>query len=168
MRIYLLGFMASGKTTLGRQVSAFLEVPFFDTDQVIETQAGRSVQEIFSLHGESHFRQLEQDVLHQTAGFSKVLVATGGGLPLYGDNMDWMLAHGVTIYLEWPVDRLLEHVRTAVRGRPILEHLQTAEEINVLLQDRRPVYARAAMTLELEGELQSDLWRLEQACHYIW
>ena len=168
MRIYLIGFMAAGKTTLGQQVAARTEAPFLDTDQVIESQAGMSVAEIFDAYGEDYFRLLERDVLMQTEFYPKSLNATGGGLPAFADNMDWMLDRGITIYLQWPEDLLLEHVLASAAGRPLLGKGMTKAALRALLEHRRPVYERAAITLELDGNLEADADKLEQACRYIW
>jgi shikimate kinase len=168
MRIYLIGFMASGKTTLGQLVAARTDAPFLDTDQVIESQAGMSVAEIFDAYGEDYFRLLERDVLMQTEFYPKSLNATGGGLPAYADNMDWMLDRGITIYLQWPDDLLLDHVLATSHGRPLLAKGMTKAAVRALLEHRRPVYERAAITLELEGDLEADADKLEQACRYIW
>src|SRR5690606_27091477 len=120
MRIYLVGFMASGKSSLGQLVAARTDVPFLDTDQVIESQAGMSVAEIFDAYGEDYFRLLEHDVLMQTEFYPKSLNATGGGLPAFADNMDWMLDRGITIYLQWPDELLIDNVLGSRHGRPLL------------------------------------------------
>ena len=168
MRIYLVGFMASGKSSLGQLVAARTDVPFLDTDQVIESQAGMSVAEIFDAYGEDYFRLLEHDVLMQTEFYPKSLNATGGGLPAFADNMDWMLDRGITIYLQWPDELLIDNVLGSRHGRPLLGKGISKAEIRDLLERRRPVYERAAITLELEGKLESDADKLEQACRYIW
>ena len=98
MRIYLVGFMGSGKSSLGQRVAANLEVPFFDTDSVIEAQAGMTIPEIFETFGELYFRQVESDILRQTTFYTKSLNATGGGLPCFEDNMAWMNVHGAVSY----------------------------------------------------------------------
>ena len=117
MRIYLVGFMGSGKSSLGQRVAANLEVPFFDTDSVIEAQAGMTIPEIFETFGELYFRQVESDILRQTTFYTKSLNATGGGLPCFEDNMAWMNVHGVTIYLQWPDHILREHL-VAINNQP--------------------------------------------------
>jgi len=168
MRIYLVGFMASGKSSLGQLVAARTDVPFLDTDQVIESQAGMSVAEIFDAYGEDYFRLLEHDVLMQTEFYPKSLNATGGGLPAFADNMDWMLDRGITIYLQWPDELLIDNVLGSRHGRPLLGKGISKAESRDLLERRRPVCGRAAITLDLEGKLESDADKLEQACRYIW
>jgi shikimate kinase len=82
--------------------------------------------------------------------------------------MDWMLDRGITIYLQWPDELLIDNVLGSRHGRPLLGKGISKAEIRDLLERRRPVYERAAITLELEGKLESDADKLEQACRYIW
>lgn len=171
MRIYLVGFMGSGKSTLGNRAAGVLEVPFFDTDNVVASQAGKSIPEIFELFGEQHFRNLETDVLRQTAFYPKSINATGGGLPCFNGNMDWMMKEGITVYLKWPDELLLKHLENHTVNRPLLNGINPDDRISVmieLLETRKPFYEQAAITLELEGELEKDLKLLEKTCKYIW
>ena len=171
MRIYLVGFMATGKSTLGQRAASTFGVPFFDTDQVIESQAGMTIVEIFKTHGEDYFRHLESDVLKQTAYYPQSINATGGGLPCIGDNMDWMNKHGITFYLQWPDDVITLHLIKLRATRPLLAGLEesTAEiKIKDLLALRKPVYEQSAITLEMKGNEESDYLLLEKACKYIW
>ncbi len=96
MRIYLIGFMSSGKTTMGQLVADSLNVPFMDTDQMIEEQSGMTIAGIFSTQGEKEFRDLEADVLRQSTIHEKAIIATGGGAPCFHHNMTWMNEHGIT------------------------------------------------------------------------
>jgi shikimate kinase len=171
MRIYLIGFMGSGKTTLGNRIADSLDVPFFDTDRVVEVQSGKSIPEIFELFGEEHFRNLETDVLKQTAFYSKSLNAIGGGLPCFNENMEWMKREGITIYLEWPDEYLIEQLANHPADRPLLNDLKISERptfIQQLLQSRKPVYEQSAMTLEMTENLEENVRLLEKACKYIW
>lgn len=171
MRIYLVGFMGSGKSTLGKRTAASLEVPFLDTDSIVEAQSGKSISEIFEIFGEQHFRELETDVLKQTSFYTKSLNATGGGLPCYNNNMEWMKKEGITIYLQWPDDMLLSHLESKKTDRPLLMHMGQPERAAViyeLLQSRKPVYEQAAISLEMTGDLEADTKLLEKACKYIW
>lgn len=171
MRIYLVGFMGSGKSVLGQQVASALKVPFFDTDTVVEAQAGMSIPEIFSAYGESYFRQLEADILRQTTFYPKSINATGGGLPCYEKNMAWMKEHGITIYLQWPDEILNEHLLIQRKSRPLLSSLNDAEakhKIADLLITRKPIYEESAITIELSGQVDTDYKLLEKTCKYIW
>src|SRR5690242_1710479 len=130
MRIYLVGFMGSGKSTLGQQVADSLQVPFFDTDLVIESQTDMSVAGIFAIRGEKEFRELEADVLRQTTIYDKALIATGGGTVCHFDNMQWMNEHGITMYLSWPDELLKSSLISRIGTRPLLADLtnEAAEE----------------------------------------
>lgn len=171
MRIYLVGFMGSGKSTLGKRIAGSLEVSFFDTDSIVEAQSGKSISEIFEIFGEQHFRELETDVLKQTSFYTKSLNATGGGLPCFNNNMEWMKKEGITIYLQWPDDMLLSRLESMKTDRPLLMNMgqtERAEVIYELLQSRKPVYEQAAISLEMTGDLEADTKLLEKACKYIW
>jgi shikimate kinase len=171
MRIYLLGFMGSGKSTLGRKAATALHVPFFDSDEVVESQAGMSIPEIFNVHGELFFRHLEADVLRQTTFYPKSINAMGGGLPCFEDNMSWLKANGITIYLQWPDDVIKQHLMKLRSSRPLLSNLNDIDaglKISELLSLRKPVYDQSAMTIKMNGDEEADLLLLEKACNYIW
>jgi len=163
--------MGTGKSTLGSQVASALNVPFVDTDREIELQAGRTINEIFSSKGEDEFRILEAQVLRNTKQYGKALIATGGGLPIYHNNMKWLTEHGITMYLHWPEDILLASLVHHRSIRPLLSELSekaAMQKAMQLLVERRPVYEQASMTLEMRGEMEDDVKLLEKACKYIW
>lgn len=171
MRIYLVGFMGAGKSTLGRRVATNFEIPFFDTDQIIESQTGMSIHEIFHTRGEDFFRQIETDVLYQSTFYSKSINATGGGLPCYNDNMEWMKKQGITVYLQWPDKQIKKHLMQIRHSRPLLVNLgepETDLKITDLLLARKPVYEQAAITIEMSGQEEEDYKLVEKACKYIW
>lgn len=171
MRIYLIGFMGTGKSTLGQYISDNMGVPFFDTDVMIESQTQMSINGIFDTLGEKEFRELEADVIRQTSIHEKALIATGGGLPCYFENMQWMNDHGVTMYLLWKKEILISNLITQTSSRPLLNKLnaQDAEmKIEMMLEERMPYYEMAAITLEMSGEIENDKLVLEKACKYIW
>ena len=98
--IYLIGFMGSGKSHVGKKLAAALYAPHMDLDSLIESSTGMSIKEIFAKHSEAYFRLLERRALHNTAFGPKRIVATGGGAPCFYDNMDWINRHGLAIYLD--------------------------------------------------------------------
>lgn len=163
--------MSSGKTTLGQHVAAQFNVDFIDLDQQIEIKSGKSIFWIFNEDGEDHFRKLEASLLRETASIPKAIIATGGGTPVYHHNMDWMLENGITMYLEWNDDVLLDLLMTQRNGRPLIsdkpedEARQYALEI---LEERKPFYQQSSMTLSMTGEFEKDAGLLAQACKYIW
>ena len=171
MRIYLVGFMGSGKSTLGQRIAVAFHVSCFDTDSVIEAQAGMPITEIFDSRGEDFFRHLEADVLRQSAFYDKSIIPTGGGLPCYNDNMSWMKEKGITMYLDWPEDIIIRQLMKERSSRPLLAHLAEGDvksKVKELLAVRRPVYEQAAVTIEMQGNEEADFKLLEKACTYIW
>lgn len=171
MRIYLIGFMGTGKSTLGQYVADKLNVPFFDTDMAIESQAGMSIAGIFDTRGEKEFRELEADVIRQTSVYEKALIATGGGLPCFFDNMQWMNDHGITMYLSWKKELLIRNLLPKTSSRPLLLNLNIKEaeiKIEMMLEERTPYYEMSAITLEMSGDIENDKLILEKACKYIW
>jgi len=171
MRIYLLGFMGSGKSTLGQRIAGAFQVSFFDTDNVVEAHSGMTISEIFSTYGENYFRHLEADILRQTSFYSKSLISTGGGLPCFDNNMEWMKENGITVYLQWPDDILRQHLLQIRNTRPLIAQLtdkDAGEKIDDLLSIRKPIYEQSSITLELTGDMEYDYNLLEKACKYVW
>jgi shikimate kinase len=147
--IFLVGFMGCGKTTMGRKLSAALGYQFIDLDHVLEAQVGLPISEYFATHGEEAFRKLESAILKETAYPDNAVVSTGGGLPCFFDNMDWMNAHGQSVYMKLTPKALasrLEHAKTA---RPVLQGKKgddLAAFIESKLAEREPFYSRASIT----------------------
>jgi len=142
----LIGFMGCGKTTLGRKLASRLGYPFFDLDHILEEQAGMSIAEYFSVFGENAFRQLESEVLKQTAYPKHAVVSTGGGLPCFFDNMDWMNVHGTTIYIKLPPKTLANRLEHEKHKRPVLNGRNENELITFIeekLTERDIYYTKA-------------------------
>src|SRR5215204_3433376 len=119
LNIFLLGFMGSGKTHWGRIWAETYELNFIDLDELIEKEQGTSVAHIFDTLGEEHFRLLERDALRSCEGLKNTIVACGGGTPCFFDNMAWMLAQGVTIYLGCEPSEILRRVSLEQEKRPL-------------------------------------------------
>ena len=100
--IFLIGFMGTGKSTVGRALSAEMTIPFVDLDQVVVEDAGKSISNIFAEDGEAQFRSLETAALARIASSGPAVVATGGGAPAYADNLELMRRTGLVIALEAP------------------------------------------------------------------
>ncbi|HEY8782609.1 MAG TPA: shikimate kinase [Mucilaginibacter sp.] len=121
--IFLIGFMGCGKTTLGRKLASRLGYEFMDLDHIFEAQADMTIAEYFSKYGEDAFRKLESEVLKQTKYPANAVVSTGGGLPCFFDNMDWMNAHGKTVYIKLSAKTLADRLENEKDKRPVLlEH----------------------------------------------
>ncbi len=126
-RIYLLGFMGSGKSALGRKLARYVGYGFVDLDDLIVAKAGMDIPSIFSASGEAHFRALEAETLRETAALEQHIIALGGGTPCFGDNMDWINANGHSVYLRLPVEVLFGRLRKKKAGRPLIAAMDDAE-----------------------------------------
>lgn len=163
--------MGAGKSTLGLQVAKLLNVLFLDTDQMIEEKTGMPISNFFESKGEKVFRHLEDEAIRETVLFEKAIVATGGGLPMHSNNMQWLTQHGITIYLQWQESQLISFLLTNRASRPLLSKLaddDASAKIKNLIAERSPIYDQAAMTIEMTGVINVDLETLEKACKYIW
>lgn len=147
--LFLVGFMASGKTTLGRALAADLGRTFIDTDIYLESRYRQTIPMLFSTRGEEGFRQLERTILHEVADFEDVVIATGGGMPCFGDNMAYMSSHGTTVHLVCPTDVILTRLRLSRTPRPLVAG-KTDDElrayIDATLAARNPFYMQAHHT----------------------
>jgi shikimate kinase len=121
--IYIIGFMGSGKSTTGRKLAAALRWSFIDLDRRIEEVAGKIIPRIFSEDGEDRFREIETDVLKSLDQEKKTVVSTGGGTPCHGDNMDYMLQTGVTVYLKMTPVNLAKRLLESSGERPLLKNI---------------------------------------------
>ena len=127
-RIFLLGYMGSGKTTIGKMLAERIGFAFFDTDKSIEAKRQKSVSQIFEEEGEAAFRELERKCLHELAEFEDVVISTGGGAPCFFDNMQYMKERGKTVYLKWTVDELARRLESdKFNKRPLLAQRKGAE-----------------------------------------
>jgi len=146
-RIFLIGYMGSGKTTIGKLLAARLGYRFLDIDTTIEEKYFKSISQIFIEKGEPEFRLIEKQNLHDLAEFENVVISTGGGAPCFFDNMDYMKAHGITIYLKLSAAQLTERLESSHDGkRPLLADRKGAELLQFIsdgLVSREPFYSRA-------------------------
>jgi shikimate kinase len=122
-KVYIIGFMGSGKTTTGLKLAGLLGWDFTDLDKSIEEQTGMTIPEIFSSHGEAWFREVESKILRNLQTLNNTVVSTGGGTPCYGDNMDFMLDTGLTIYLKLTPGQLKSRLSGTNGERPLLNDL---------------------------------------------
>jgi shikimate kinase len=163
--IFLIGFMGSGKTTLGRKLAHRLDYEFIDLDHILEAQAGMTIAEYFTQFGEDAFRKLESQVLKQTPYPANAVISTGGGLPCFFDNMEWMNAHGKTVYINLSPKTLATRLQNEKEKRPVLREHQGDDLVAFIagkLEERDKFYNRAAVITEglsLTAEkLERILW----------
>lgn len=141
-KIFIVGFMASGKTTYGRKLADDLNLPFVDTDSLIEEKIGMSISEFFQLWGEKYFRRMERDVIYGLLSKQESFVcATGGGSVCQPDIMDWLNKTSETIWLDTPWDVIVERL-AKINDRPLANSL-SKEELKVLFDQREQYYKKA-------------------------
>lgn len=151
--IFLIGYMGCGKSTMGRAVSALTGVPFIDLDNYIEQRYHLTVKEIFAQRGEDGFRDVERRMLQEVADFENVIVACGGGTPCFFDNMEYMNAHGTTVFLNTPIDRLHSRLMRGRHKRPLIAN-KSDEELLIFIKDalakRMEHYSKAQIEFSSE------------------
>ena len=149
--LYLVGMMGSGKTSTGRPLAERLGYGFVDADAVIEQAAGCSIPEIFERDGEAGFRKLESQVLSAISQRHSLVVATGGGVVTQPEN--WGLLHsGIVIWLDVVPDQLLQRLKADSTVRPLLQTNDPEAALKALLNERRPLYAEADLTVVINDE----------------
>ena len=149
--LYLVGMMGSGKTSTGRPLAERLGYGFVDADAVIEQAAGCSIPELFERDGEAGFRSLESQVLSAISQRHSLVVATGGGVVTQPEN--WGMLHsGIVIWLDVVPDQLLQRLNADSTVRPLLQTADPEAALNALLNERRPLYAEADLTVVINDE----------------
>ncbi|MEI9910834.1 MAG: shikimate kinase [Bacteroidota bacterium] len=154
MKIFLIGFMGSGKTHWGGQLSQKLNIPFFDMDEQIVNSESRSINEIFEKYGEEYFRLKEKGILHIiTESHASFVMACGGGSPCYFNNIDYMTQAGTTIWLNTPLPVLLERLKKEKDKRPLLKDLTDTQLMSFIMKkfsDRKIYYEQADIVIDDE------------------
>ena len=149
--LYLVGMMGSGKTSTGRPLAERLGYGFVDADAVIEQAAGCSIPDIFDRDGEAGFRSMESQVLSAISQRHSLVVATGGGVVTQPEN--WGMLHsGIVIWLDVVPDQLLQRLNADSTVRPLLQTADPEAALNALLNERRPLYAEADLTVVINDE----------------
>ena len=147
--IALIGFMGTGKTSVGRLVAEQLRFEYLDTDDVIQSATGRSITEIFEADGEAAFRALEEKVVKELADRKKTVIATGGGLPVNPKNLASLKKHSLVVCLWSSPEKIWERVRHQSH-RPLLHDQNPQAKIRELLAAREPFYKQADVLLNTD------------------
>jgi shikimate kinase len=154
MKIFLIGFMGSGKTHWARALSEKLNIPFFDLDEQVISHEGKPINQIFAEHGEEYFRLAEKDTLHIiTESHDSFVMATGGGTPCYFNNVDYMNRSGTTVWINTPGDILYQRLIREKELRPLIKDLsdeQLRGFIGKKFADRRIYYEQADVVMDEE------------------
>ena len=144
--------MGAGKTTVGKALAKELNIEFYDLDWYIEDRFHRKITEIFAEKGESGFREIERNMLHEVAEFENVIISSGGGTPCFFDNMEYMNQQGETVYLKATPEVLYGHLKMGKSVRPLLLN-KTPEEVKIFIQEqlkqREVFYGKAKQTLDV-------------------
>ena len=167
-RIILVGYMGSGKTTVGKALSKETGLMFYDLDWYIESRMRKSVSQIFAEKGEEGFRKIEYNMLHEVAEFEDVIISCGGGTPCFFDNMDYLNQQGDVVYLKATPEVLYKHLLMAKVERPLLKG-KTADELIAYitghLKEREPYYQKAKYILDVSVLDNND--KINSSIHQI-
>ncbi|MFL5764193.1 MAG: shikimate kinase [Bacteroidia bacterium] len=150
-KVFLTGYMGSGKSTAGKSLSSQLGYEFIDLDKFIESEYKMTIPEIFSKKGEKDFRAMEHNCLKKVIERDNVVVACGGGTPCYYDNMEMMNNNGTTIYLKMSADSLVNRLMNAKEKRPLVANKnekELREFVSRQLEKREDTYHLAQYTVK--------------------
>ena len=145
----LIGFMGTGKTSIGRLVAEHLHFAFVDTDELIESSTGKTIADIFAQQGEPAFRELEARVVTELATRTRTVISTGGGLPVNPANLARLKEHALVICLWASPEKIFERVRNQ-HHRPLLHDADPLAKIRSLLAAREPFYRQADVLINTE------------------
>ncbi|MBN9297021.1 MAG: shikimate kinase [Filimonas sp.] len=155
MKIFLVGMMGTGKSHWSKILSKKLKCGGYDLDHLIEMNEEKTIAEIFEQDGEDYFRKVEAKVLRWFGEKKTYVLATGGGVPCYHDNMDWMNKQGITIWIDSPIEEIVERLTPEKAHRPLIKDLSDAQLADFLrkkLADREAYYKKATYHLK-EAEI---------------
>jgi shikimate kinase len=155
-RIYLIGFMGSGKSHIGQLLSSAMGLHYIDLDKEIEKK-DMSISEIFEKKGEDYFRKLEREALLKTSALEKTIIACGGGTPCFFDNMEWLNRNGITVFLNPAIEILIERLINEREKRPLLLKKSDNEILNYiieLLKTRMQFYQKADFEIQEADEIK--------------
>lgn len=149
MKIYVIGFMGAGKTTIGRELAQRIDAPFFDLDDLVESAERMSVKNIFAQHGEPYFRKRERDLLRSTRNLERGVIATGGGTFTFDDNIQFIQSEGLSVYLSAPYALLRSRIGDKAAERPLFRDDMATHE---LYTNRLRYYKMSDVTLEIRED----------------
>ncbi|MCC8034335.1 MAG: shikimate kinase [Rikenellaceae bacterium] len=155
MKVFLIGFMGCGKTSLGKKIASKVGWPFTDMDREIEERCGMKVSQVFERFGERHFRSLEREILIDICRREgDAVVSTGGGAPCHGDNMELMNSAGKTVYLRMSPGKLVSRLEHGRDKRPKIKGMDDGELLSFIreiLPGREEAYCRAHLVIDCDG-----------------
>jgi shikimate kinase len=152
MKIILVGFMACGKSLIGRQLSKKIGVPFYDTDEIIEKKLGKTVNEIFIAFGENHFREIEKQCIENLKLPENFVLSVGGGLPCFNNLIYELNNLGSTIFLKVDLEEIYQRLLSSKNNRPLLLNLEDnaiRSYLQELYDQRLNIYSNAQFTMDV-------------------
>lgn len=161
--IFLIGFMGSGKTSLGKALASQLNYQFVDSDQEIERIEGQKVKDIFEKQGEKAFRLLESKFIESIKEYKNVVISTGGGLPCHNDLIDKLLNYGTVIYLDVSASILSERLKNDT-NRPLIQNLNNEELISFVnnkLNERIDIYNKASIKIDANKPINEIIQQIQ-------
>jgi len=150
-RVYIIGFMGSGKSTVGKRLASNLGWKFLDLDKQIEHKAGQLIKNIFSSFGEDYFRRIEAETLLNLKIMEDTVISTGGGTPCFGKNMDFMMTSGLVVYLKMTPGQLKSRLEGLTTDRPLIHNLTPQELLKYIsdkLSEREEYYLKAPLIVD--------------------
>lgn len=164
MNIVLIGFMGSGKTTVGKALSRIKGMEFIDTDELIEVKQSMTINEIFERFGELRFREIEKETISSLEGIDGCVISVGGGAVMREENFTTLKHIGTTIFLDAPLYKIISNLKG--KFRPLVGNTIDEDKLKKLLDSRYPTYKKADMIintdkLSVEGTVEEILQNLE-------
>ena len=163
MKIFLIGMMGSGKSFCSKKLAKKLKIAAYDLDKLIEMTEDISIAEIFEEEGEEYFRKEESKILRWFDEKKNFVLATGGGTPCFHKNMEWMNENGITIWINEPINVLVERLKKEKEHRPLIKDLSDDKLASFLtnkLAERTPFYSMATHTIEYSSMKDAELVKL--------
>lgn len=163
MIIFLIGYMGSGKSTIGQKLSTILKYEFVDLDTYIQDKEGKSIPELFKSRGEIYFRKIENQYLKEVLILDSAVVSLGGGTPCYGNNMDIIKSTNDTksIYLKASIPQLAERLMKEKNNRPLISHIKNPEGLTEFigkhLFERSVFYSQANITISVDSKSINEI-----------
>jgi len=157
--VFLTGYMASGKTTIGKYLAEAMNLQYIDMDFFMENRYRKTISQIFADRGEEGFREIERRTLHEIAAFEDVVIATGGGTPCFFDNINVMNEAGLTVYLKASAKELAIRLRNANRNRPLVKGKSFEELCQFIenhLQERSTFYEKSTIIFDCNNVFSNE------------
>jgi shikimate kinase len=163
MRVYLIGYMSSGKTRFGMELGEKTGYRFIDTDGLFEERYRISILDFFKKYNEESFRKIEKELLLETLTYQDAIIATGGGTPCFFNNIDIIKRNGISIYLKMDINSLVNRLAIVRKKRPLLQNRTVSDlesYIRIQIAERELFYSQADFTVDAENIKVDDILNL--------